>query len=364
MSWKTIPMNVSVLVALFSLVSVAIESRADDLASRISNYMAHASQKQNFSGAILVAHQGRVLMKAYGFANAEWSVPNTPQTKFEIGSLTKQFTAAAILKLVQDGKLRFEAPVSEYLSNVPAAWSPITIHQLLTHTSGIPNTSNLSDYAQGLDHTYSPEELIRLVKNRPLEYEPGTKWKYSNTDYYLLGYLIEQVSGESYEQYLEHHLFGPVAMRDSGYNSYTRIITRRACVYSREGGQLQNASRADPSIPYAAGAVFSTVEDLLKWDEALWTEVRARHERGKRRAFLRRVAAITALLVLLGILVLESGYGPIQTNTSEMHRNRWLCPGGPWCSSRSGARRRIFSSMSLRPVLRRRPARRNDGTQT
>ena len=156
--------------------------------------------------------------------------------------------------------------------DVPPAWSNITVHQLLTHTSGIPNTTRLSDYTQGLDHAYSPQELIGLVRDRPLDYDPGTKWKHSNTDYYLLGYLVERVSGESYADYLQHHLFGQVAMADTSYNSYTTILARRASGYAREGGQLQNATRADPSIPYAAGAVFSTVEDLFKWDESLYRQ--------------------------------------------------------------------------------------------
>jgi D-alanyl-D-alanine carboxypeptidase len=266
-------MNFAMVLRLLLALSFVLSGRAGDFASRVTIYMDSASKTQEFSGAILVARHGRVLVKnAYGLANAEWSVPNTPQTKFEIGSLTKQFTAVAILSLVQEGKLRLEAAISEYLSDLPQAWSHITIHQLLTHTSGIPNTSKLSDYTQGLNHSYSPEELIGLVRNRPLDHEPGTKWKYSNTDYYLLGYLIERLSGESYGDYLQRHLFGPVGMVDTGYNSYTAIIAKRATGYAREGGQLQNAMRADPSIPYSAGAIFSTVEDLFKWDEALYKE--------------------------------------------------------------------------------------------
>jgi CubicO group peptidase (beta-lactamase class C family) len=262
-----------VVLQMLWLFPLATATSADDLNTRAGTYLDALSRTQNFSGAILVAHQGRVLLKcAYGFANIEWSLPNTPQTRFEIGSLTKQFTATAILHLVEAGKLRLDAPVSTYIPDLPNAWSLITIHQLLTHTSGIPNTAKLSDYGQGLHHRYSPEELIGLVRDRPLDYEPGAKWKYSNTDYYLLGYLIERLSSESYATYLRHHLFGPLGMGDTGYNSYVAILARRANGYAREDGQLQNAERPDPSIPYSAGAVYSTVEDLFKWDEALYAE--------------------------------------------------------------------------------------------
>jgi CubicO group peptidase (beta-lactamase class C family) len=266
-------MNRAVILQLLWLFPLAAATSADDLRTRAGTYLDSLSKTQNFSGAILVAHRGRVLIKcAYGFANVEWSLPNTTQTRFEIGSLTKQFTATAILHLVEAAKLRLDVPISTYIPDLPNAWSRITVHQLLTHTSGIPNTAKLSDYPQGLHHQYSPEELIGLVRDRPLDYEPGAKWKYSNTDYYLLGYLIERLSAESYATYLQQHLFGPLSMTDTGYNSYVTILARRANGYVREGGQLQNAERPDPSIPYSAGAVYSTVEDLFKWDEALYAD--------------------------------------------------------------------------------------------
>jgi D-alanyl-D-alanine carboxypeptidase len=266
-------MNRVVALQLAWWFILASPMRAQDFSTRAGALLDSIGRTQGFSGAILVAHQGRSLFKrAYGLANVEWSVPNTPQTKFEIGSLTKQFTATAILRLVEDGKLRLDAPISTYIRDLPDAWSRITIHQLLTHMSGIPNTGKLSDYVQGLHHHYSPQELISLVRDLPMDYEPGTKWKYSNTDYYLLGFLIERLSGESYAVYLERHLFGPLDMADTGFNSYSDILPRRASGYAREGGKLQNAERPDPSIPYSAGAVFSSVEDLLKWDEALYAE--------------------------------------------------------------------------------------------
>jgi CubicO group peptidase (beta-lactamase class C family) len=265
--------NCMVLFQLLWLLPLASATSADDFTARAGIYLDSISKTQSFSGTILVAHRGRVLSKrGYGFANAEWSVPNTPQTKFEIGSLTKQFTATAILQLVQAGRLRLESPVAVYIPDLPQTWSRITIHHLLTHTSGIPNTAKLSDYTQGLHHHYTPEELIGLVRDRPLDYEPGAKWKYSNTDYYLLGYLIERISAEPYAAYLQQHLFGPLAMTNTGYNSYAAVLPRRAMGYADENGQLRNAERPDPSIPFSAGAVFSTVEDLFRWDEALYAE--------------------------------------------------------------------------------------------
>ena len=248
-----------VILQLLWLFPLSAATTTADFGTRAGTYLDSLSKTQNFSGAILVAHQGQVLFKgAYGFANVEWSLPNTSQTKFEIGSLTKQFTASAILKLVEAGKLRLDAPISAYIADLPNSWSRVTIHHLLTHTSGIPNTGKLSDYSQGLHHQYSPAELLGLVRDRPLEYEPGAKWVYSNTDYYLLGYLIERLSAESYAAYLQRLFFEPLGMADTGYNSYTTILARRANGYARENGQLQNAERPDPSIPYSAGAVFST----------------------------------------------------------------------------------------------------------
>jgi CubicO group peptidase (beta-lactamase class C family) len=265
-------MNRLAILQLLSLFLSGSATSADDFMTSARTYLDSANKTQKFSGAILVAHQGRILLKsAYGFANVECSSPNTPQTKFEIGSLTKQFTASAILHLVEAGKLRLDTPISTYIPDLPNAWSRITIHHLLTHTSGIPNTAKLSDYSHGLHHHYTPEELIGLVRDRPLDYEPGAKWTYSNTDYYLLGYLIERVSAESYATYLQHHLFEPLTMGDTGYNSYVTVLARRANGYAHEDGQLQNADRPDPSIPYSAGAVYSTVEDLFKWDEALYS---------------------------------------------------------------------------------------------
>src|SRR6185369_8540684 len=177
-------MNHLTVLRVLCVVSIGFESRAADFTNRAKEYMDSVTKTQNFSGAVLVAHQGRVLFKrASGFANVEWSVANTTETKFEIGSLTKQFTATAILHLVELEKLRLDAPISNYIPDLPQTWFHIRIHQLLTHTSGIPNTAKLSDYSQGLHHAYTPQELIALVRNRPLEYQPGTKWKYSNTDY-------------------------------------------------------------------------------------------------------------------------------------------------------------------------------------
>ena len=224
-------------------------------------------------GSVIVARAGKVLFKrSYGMADMERDVPNTPQTKFNIASLTKQFTGLAVLQLAERGKLTLEDPVSKYYADAPPAWKEITVYQLLTHTSGIPNPAALTDYPKGIAQAYTPKELIAIFENKALDFPPGTKRKYSNPGYYLLGYIIERVSGQSYADYIRQNILEPLGMHDSGYESNAGIVMHRALGYSWEGNALQNAAYVDWSIPYAAGALYSTVEDMHRWDEALYTE--------------------------------------------------------------------------------------------
>ena len=155
-----------------------------------------------FMGSVLVAQDGKVLLdKAYGFANLEWEVPNTPTTKFRLGSITKQFTAASILLLEERGKLKVDDPVKKYMPNAPAAWNKITIFHLLTHTSGIPSFTGFSDYESREAQATTPGKLVEWFRDKPLEFEPGTKWNYSNSGYVLLGYLIEKISGAELQRF-------------------------------------------------------------------------------------------------------------------------------------------------------------------
>jgi D-alanyl-D-alanine carboxypeptidase len=225
-----------------------------------------------FSGSVLVARDGQpVFRQSFGFADREWNVPNTPDTKFRIGSITKQFTATAILQLAEQGKLSIDDPVSKYYANAPPAWAKITIRHLLTHSSGIPSYTDLPNFFDAearLKH--SPEEIIKLTRDKPLQFEPGSSFAYDNSGYILLGYIIEKVSGQAYADYVQTHIFDPLGMHDSGYDSGERITARRASGYASGPGGWTNAPFVDMSVPYAAGSLYSTVNDLLIWDQALY----------------------------------------------------------------------------------------------
>jgi CubicO group peptidase (beta-lactamase class C family) len=174
-----------------------------------------------FMGAVLVAKDGRKLIdKGYGSANLDWKVPNSPTTKFRLGSVTKQFTAACILLLEERGKLRIEDPIKSYLPGTPVAWDQVTIFNLLTHTSGIPNLTGFPDYKTAKTMPTTPEKLVGRLVDKPLDFRPGTSWSYSNSNYVLLGYLIERISGESYSDFLQKNIFIPLGMRDSGYEDH------------------------------------------------------------------------------------------------------------------------------------------------
>ena len=226
---------------------------------------------KQFMGSVLVARGDQVLFsKGYGSANLEWGIPDAPNTKFRLGSLTKQFTAASILLLEERGKLKVEDPIKKYLPDAPAAWDKMTIFHVLTHTAGIPNFTAFPDYAPLEPFATTPEKLVARFRDKPLDFEPGEKWNYSNSGYVLLGYLIEKISGESYESFVQKNIFNALGMKDSGYDSNAAVIARRASGYSPTPNGLVNAGFVHMSVPYAAGALYSTTEDLLKWEQGLF----------------------------------------------------------------------------------------------
>jgi CubicO group peptidase (beta-lactamase class C family) len=246
----------------------------EEIASRVEDYMAARVTRDHFSGSILIARDGKVLLsRAYGMANLEHDVPNTPQTKFRLGSITKQFTAMAILILGERGKLSVHDKVKKHLPDVPKAWDDITIHHLLTHTSGIPNYTAFPEFIRTLPVHVTLKELIAKFKDKPLDFRPGEKHRYSNSGYIVLGQIIESIAGQSYASFMAQAIFAPLGMKSTGYDNATTIIKHRAAGYTRRLGLiLTNCDYVDMSIPHAAGALYSTVEDLLKWDQALYTE--------------------------------------------------------------------------------------------
>lgn len=243
---------------------------AQEIAPKLDEYLSAITKQGRFSGSVLVARDGKVILsKGYGLANVEWDAPNTPQTKFRLGSITKQFTAASILLLQERGKLSVTDPICKYFTDCPSAWSEVTIHHLLSHTGGIPNFTSFPDYQKTMMIPVTVESLIARFKDKTLDFKPGEKWSYSNSGYELLGYIIEKASGQGYEQFLQANIFGPLRMTASGYDHYERIIKQRATGYSRQGNNLVNSAYLDMTIPYAAGSLYSTVEDLYLWEQSL-----------------------------------------------------------------------------------------------
>jgi len=223
-----------------------------------------------FNGTVLVAQGGKVLLnQGYGMANFEWSLPNTPDTKFRLGSITKQFTAMAALLLEQQGKLKTSDLVCNYVDACPAPWKPITIHHLLTHTSGIPNFTSFPEYMKTMALPSPPAESLKRVLDKPLDFEPGSKMSYSNSGYVLLGYILEKASGVPYDTFLRTNILAPLGMKDTGYDWNRDVLPKRAAGYENAGSTLRNASFIDMSLPHAAGSMYSTTLDLMKWDEAL-----------------------------------------------------------------------------------------------
>ena len=207
-------------------------------------------------------------------ANLELEVPNSPDTKFRIGSITKTFTVAAILQLQEQGRLSTSNSVCKYIENCPESWKGITIHHLLTHTSGIPTYTNpqYMKIPANVRSPHNPLELVMLSRDKPLDFEPGSKYLYDNTGYAFLGAIIEKVSGEKYGDYLRTHIFDPLEMKNSGYDDMVTILQNRASGYELWATGLENARYQDMSVWHAAGAVYSTVRDLYRWDRALYTE--------------------------------------------------------------------------------------------
>ncbi len=224
-----------------------------------------------FRGVVLVAHEGKPILRvALGDANREWRVPVSSGTVFRIGSTTKQFTAAAILQLAEEGKLEIDDPISKYY-DTPPSWSGITLRQLLTHTSGIPDFTQTNGFIRGGARLEgAPETFLRIIRDQPLDFAPGSKFRYDNTGYVLLGLVIEKVSGETYPQYLEDRIFRPLGMSHTAYDRLDEIVPDRASGYWLTDGGWRNARLWTTAASFAAGGVRSTADDLLRWDQALY----------------------------------------------------------------------------------------------
>jgi CubicO group peptidase (beta-lactamase class C family) len=246
-------------------------SAAQNDLRRIDTAVETRVSKEQFMGAVLIARDGRVLLsKGYGKANLEWGIPNSPATRYRLGSVTKQFTAASVLLLEERGKLKIGDPIGNYMAHTPAAWGPITVFNLLTHTSGIPELTTFPDFDASERFPTTPEKLVERFRDKSLDFPPGTDFRYSNSGYILLGYLIEKITGQSYRQFIQENIFGPLDMKNSGYDSNVDIIDRHAEGYSLANSGWAVADYVDMTIPFAAGGLYSTTEDMLRWERDLY----------------------------------------------------------------------------------------------
>src|ERR1044072_6441251 len=251
--------------------NIIVNGQSIDL--RFDEYMNAITKLRRFNGYVLVARGGKVVFsKGYGMANFEEDVPNTPQTKFRLCSITKSFTVMAVMLLQEKGKLNLQDTICKHLPDCPETWKPITIRQLLNHTSGISDYVTAPDFMRTIPLRLTIDELITSFKNKPLLFAPGENFSYSSSNYILLGRIIEKVSGQPYAAFLKENIFTPLNMKDSGYDDNSKLLKHRAIGYIKQPGQLINARYMDMTNAYAAGALYSTAEDLLLWNQALDTE--------------------------------------------------------------------------------------------
>lgn len=226
----------------------------------------------NIPGVILgVASRGRLLhWKGYGMANVELSVPATDSTVFEIGSISKEFVSAAVMLLVEEGRIRLDDPIHRYLADLPSEWLGVTVRQLLTHTSGIPDYEEIQTY-EAYRFRFTPEEIIRVAHTRPMDFEPGTGYYYSNTGYFLLSLMVERIEGLPLGQVLENRIWGPLGMNQTRMADPEHIIRHRASGYYVDyTDKLVNRDATQTSSTLGAGGIVSTVHDMVRWDEALY----------------------------------------------------------------------------------------------
>jgi CubicO group peptidase (beta-lactamase class C family) len=258
-------------VALTALMVGAGPVFAQDV-GRMEQIIQASTDRNEFTGSVLVARGGEILLdQGYGQANREWGVPNDGDTKFRLGSVSKQFTAVAILQLRERGLVDIDAPIRTWITDAPAAWDAITPRQLMAHTAGLPNVTALESFRAYKMQETTPEATLALFRDLPLDFPPGEGWAYSNSGYLLLSLIIEKAGGQTYADYVAEHIFRPLGMTDSGYDVSSAILPRRASGYTpAPGGGVINAEYVNMVVPQGAGALYSTTRDLLKWEQGLF----------------------------------------------------------------------------------------------
>lgn len=273
-----------IFIAIFILLTSINVCIGQTKSEQIEELLGRYTKYGQFNGVALIAQEGEIVYKdGFGLANMEWKIPNRSETKHRLGSITKQFTAVMILQLVEQGKVKLNVPISTYLPDYPGSRGDIiTIHHLLTHTSGTPNYTSFRAVFEGVSRDpYTPERFTTFFSDSTLLFNPGERFAYSNSGYFLLGVIIEKVTGKSYEQVLKDNITIPLKMNNTGYDHHGTILPNRAAGYVKNGSSYRNAPYLDMSIPYAAGSLYSTVEDLYLWDQALYSNQLLSEEKKK-----------------------------------------------------------------------------------
>jgi CubicO group peptidase (beta-lactamase class C family) len=256
-----------ILFILFTCISIASHCQ---IIKAVDNYMAAQHKYNRFSGVVRITKGGKILYrKAFGLANQEWQIPNTPSTRFRIASITKQFTATAILQLVAAGKLSLNDPLSKYYPDFPLG-ETVTIQMLLNHTSGIKSFTRLSNFRDLETISLSRDSILSLFRNEPYDFKPGTRFLYNNSAYFLLGGIIEQVSEMTYENYVKRNFLKRLGMTASAVDETDTIIHEMASGYRRSGSEWKKAKYMSMEFPFAGGTMVSNVDDLYTWQRALF----------------------------------------------------------------------------------------------
>lgn len=268
MTIKSISLKLSFICAFLFVSVTAIAQNLDEQLKVYLNEQGFNNESPGLS--LLIAKDGKTIYKVgLGMADLENKVKVNPNHVFEIGSITKQFTAVSILMLEEQGKLSVNDEITKYIEDYPNQGKTITIHHLLNHTSGIKSYTNMPSFREHARTDMTPIELIDVFKNEPMEFDPGTQYNYNNSGYILLGHIIEIVSKQSYADFIKANIFDPLGMNNSYYGSMTQIIPNRARGYSETESGFRNADYLSLTLPYAAGSIMSTTEDLLKWQNAI-----------------------------------------------------------------------------------------------
>lgn len=248
---------------------------SQDKVQKIDNLVNQYAELKQFNGAVLVAEDGNVLLsKGYGMADFENGKPNNNETKFRLASVTKQFTSMLVMQLVEKGKLKLEGKLSDYLPYYRKdVGEKITIHQILSHTSGLANYTNNRDFMQNESgKKVEPKDFVLKYCSDDLIFEPGSKWEYSNSGYFILGLVIEEVTGKSWEQNLQENILDPAGMTNSGNEHSDKTYENKANGYVSSLTEFKPARFLEMTVPYSGGSMYSTVEDMYKWDRILYTD--------------------------------------------------------------------------------------------